>query len=197
MADLPRQQFAADLLDQAKWFLAAADLLAAAALLEPQIAQWWAAFARRSHGEDVRDPHRRVHRQYLMLVGFAVENLCKGALITRLTQEARSGVAVTGRLPQNLKRHALLELLESVEFELDPTDIGIVPRLEMCSTWYGRYPVPIDVDSHFWQRLPSGTRIPTGLFSQLDVDQVQEFIGRLKKHVGFTDPPASLLAYDA
>ena len=65
------------------WKKRADELLAVARLLEPQIHDIWTRMREwSSDPASVRPPRRDVFGVYLMLVGFAVENLLKGVLVS-------------------------------------------------------------------------------------------------------------------
>jgi hypothetical protein len=192
-----KRGFTADLLDLNKWFLAAADLLASAELLEPSVRSWWRSFLKRLDGSEVETPERRVQRVYFMLLGFAVENLCKAVLIKRLSATERVAVRKDGTLPSRFKTHDLFELLSQIGFPLDEFDDTLIPRLETASQWYGRYPVPVHASKRFLRTLPGGTEVTTALYASFDPVQAGEFIERLKKFSGFKKPKASLLDLDA
>lgn len=192
-----KRGFTADLLDASKWFLAAADLLASAELLEPSVRSWWRSLLQRIDGSKVTTPERRVQRVYFMLLGFAAENLCKAALISRLSSTERTVVRKAGTLPARLKTHDLFTLLHHIAFPLEEFDDALIPRLETASQWYGRYPVPVLASKRFLRTLPSGREVTTALYASTDPEQAREFIERLKKFSGFKKPKASLVDLDA
>lgn len=190
------EDFSNRLLDKHTWFLAAADLLRTAELVAPEVEAWWRTLQKRNHGSKEISPERRVQRVYFMLVGHAAENLCKAALVARLSAAERVVVERGGKLPADLKSHRLLRLVRAIGFPCGDDELFLLPRLEMCSVWFGRYPVPVEARRLFRQEIPDGTATNTGYFWSGDTRGVREFVERLKLFVGYVEPSPSLLEYD-
>ncbi|MGA9115884.1 MAG: hypothetical protein WB626_03820 [Bacteroidota bacterium] len=79
---------------------------------------------------------------YLMLIAFCLENLLKAHLVKNLSQDIRSEVTKTGKLPQTLNTHDLNQLAKTCGIDLDSIQNLALYRLTVFS-WRGRYLLPI------------------------------------------------------
>ena len=130
------------------WVDVADDLLASAALLEPEIRKVWAnrraSYRARSQGQEpVRLIADRYTGPYFMLVSYAVENLFKAALVRENKQSYEQEFDEKGELPEELRDHELVKLAEKVGFRFDRYKEDLLRRLTRCAKWHGRYPVPL------------------------------------------------------
>ena len=108
---------------------------------------------------------------HMMLAGFAIENLCKGYLIGRLSREDQDAVRA-GRLPKSLRTHDTLKLIELTEMTLSETEKYLVEQIDQA-IWRGRYPSPTSYE---------GMRPFAEVGS--DVRRIKAILRRLRGHVG-------------
>jgi hypothetical protein len=86
-------RFSQYILSQEAWFHTANKLIAAMKLLQPHIESYWEAFNAQFLGQDSGpEPEHSLTDVYMMLAGFAIENLCKGYLVDGLTADDRNAV---------------------------------------------------------------------------------------------------------
>jgi hypothetical protein len=136
-------KFAQSVLSQEAWFHTANKLIAAMKLLEPYIESYWKAFNAQFLGQDSEpEPAHSLTDVYMMLAGFAIENLCKGYLVDRLSPDDRNAIKGGGSFPQSLKNHNTLELIESTEMTLSETEKFVIDQINQA-IWRGRYPSSI------------------------------------------------------
>jgi hypothetical protein len=90
------------------------------------------------------DDRRRVRGVYMMLAGFAVENLIKGLLIVKYPERvtADSGIG----FPFRTAGHDTLPLFNQSGFKLTQPERELVAALQRYVNWAGRYPVALTVD---------------------------------------------------
>ena len=86
-------------------------------------------------------------------MGFAVENLCKAALVH--SERATTADRSNGKLPSFLKRHDLMDLLRDIGVTVSGSvERRVVERVTRAVLWSGRYPVPVEASD-----LTKGRRI--------------------------------------
>ena len=81
--------------------------------------------------------HLQLFHTYLMLSGFALENLLKGILV------AREPTLTDKIVSKKIKHHKLEDLFKLVGIEIDETESVMVERLTESIIWAGRYPIPL------------------------------------------------------
>ncbi|MDP9098412.1 MAG: hypothetical protein M3N48_05385 [Verrucomicrobiota bacterium] len=131
--------YSRDLLQSRTWIEAADRMTSAMSVLEPRL-ETWCRLMRESEGKawgEIDDGGLLV---YMLLGGYAVENLCKGYLATMLSPAERELVA-GGKLPPRFN-HNVLELTKLTSISLTAGDESLLTRLEAIIVWRGRYPVP-------------------------------------------------------
>lgn len=112
---------------------------------------------------------------FMLLAGFAVEDLAKGVYLRR------KGISVAdGHFPSELKRHVIRPLLDQFNIYLTPTEKGLVRRLETFVRWAGRYPVPLDVEHMMPGDLPEGGFGPPASYQSDDAEVFQTLFARLE-----------------
>jgi hypothetical protein len=149
-----RREFADAVVDSDEWFATALDLMFTAECLESKIEKYFEVMKVRGEAREKRrslvflyEPDPR--GSYLMLVAYAVENLCKGLLVVKekeLVWSAAEGGAKGNALSKTLKGHKILDLLSAIDFPFRPGDKELAALLRRNSEWSGRYPVPIRFD---------------------------------------------------
>ncbi len=80
---IARNNYSSTLLQPEAWFKAANEITAAMTQLEPKVLAWWQSIRSWADGNGIFDEHN-VSGTYMMLAGYAIENLCKGHFINRL-----------------------------------------------------------------------------------------------------------------
>lgn len=127
------------------WLHSAEQLRRAAdAVLEHVRRDWQSlprAFANALAGEQ-RPPS--VAGQYMMLAGFAIENLAKGLILVSEPRRVQPDPAKPGRLLRwEGSGHLLERLLRDANVTLSGAESELVARLETFINWAGRYPVAL------------------------------------------------------
>ena len=93
-----------------------------------------------------------VSRPYILLAGFALENLVKGLLVA-----ADPSLITSGKLDQRLKSHRLVDLARSLrQFALSTEEAEFCEMAEGAIPYWGRYPVPLSLEG----RLPEVALTP-------------------------------------
>ena len=174
-------RFSQLVLSEEAWFHAANELIAAMGLLEPLIESYWKCVnARLQDQNSEAEPEHSLVNVHMMLAGFAVENLCKGYLASRLSPKEREGVKA-GVLPESLKTHRLAHLVERTGMartilKLSETEKYLVERLGEAVFWRGRYP---SATSH------EGIRPFVQMES--DIRRIKTVLQKLRRHVRAKD----------
>lgn len=137
------------LLTPEAWKQTAQQLLAAAALIEPKIDEFW---QRRNPPSATQSSWRPWDDEfvaiYFMLCAYAIENLLKARIIQKEPATIRADFAARQKLPQVLLGHDLYELTVKAGFhKLAVEEESLLRRLSRCSVWYGRYPLPLNPES--------------------------------------------------
>ena len=164
--------FAIDVLRPDSWLEQAEGLLESASILAPELERRW------SDHLDLR----KLHRVFLMLCGFAVENFCKAVIAVRLSEDQRERVRTGGDLPSAFKTHELQKLLENVRFVVPPKDDRLVKKLEIAVTWWGRYPAPV-APSHLHPKTARGAELWPHSMGSDEIRTAVEFVQRVNSFV--------------
>jgi hypothetical protein len=136
--------YARMLLNKDSWFGAADRLTEAMEALDPAIDAWQKTILA---SEFKSWNHRGVGcmQAFMLLGGFALENLCKGCLIVErdaTTQE----IAEQGQLSKHLGNHGLRKLVLATGYRASKTQLQLLETLEKIVVWRGRYPIPKSAD---------------------------------------------------
>jgi hypothetical protein len=192
------RRFSQSVLSAEAWFRSADELIAAMDLLEPNVVRFWEdvrsiAFAADTtsdvrlkpqktdapskHEKSDAPPEHGLMDQHMMLAGFAIENICKGYLAARLSDEERQRVHQAGVLPKSFRGHHVLKLVEQTGMTLSDTEKFLLKRITDAVLWRGRYPSAI---SHEAIRP----------FAQIgsDIRHIKGILQRLRRHVRANDP---------
>ncbi|MBA4159739.1 MAG: hypothetical protein H0X65_20025 [Gemmatimonadetes bacterium] len=121
---------------------------------------------------------------YFMLVAYAMENYLKAALVQRHARTWKPEVERSGKLPQALKNHDLVELAQQVGFTLDLPEEDLLRRLERCSVWFGRYPIPLNARDLGPRAFSDGQQYNLSWFGGNDLDSVQALLQRFRTSFG-------------
>lgn len=145
-------------------------------LLEPSIAQFWRALATQGTSAEEPIPDLECLQVHLMLAGLAIENLCKGYLVTRLSPEEKAKLE-EGRLPKRLdQQHKIRKLVSEADLQTSEVENEFLTRVEDSVRWLGRYPAP-----------KSATQMINEISATTDAEQLGHFLRRLKIHVGLSE----------
>lgn len=155
-ADL-RARFAKLASNHAHWLMTAQRLYRAAQVISVDVQRRW-------DDQDFRKPPELqfqindgfqvtdIQPSYMMLMGFALENLFKARLVQLRSTELRQQILSTGRLPKVLLTHDLGELTSACSLELSESDRNALNRLVKFSVWRGRYHFPLTFEVFYHLR---------------------------------------------
>jgi len=178
MVDDPgrRGYFSKRLLEPRAWFHNANRLTLAMSLIAPSIERYWEImqeqFLREDEGFSEKTPEYDCHLIFMMLAGYAIENLCKGFLIKQLTDEELVA-AKNGKYPSRLANHNVQELVKWTGLDIDASEENLLTRVQAAAIWRARYPVPKS-DENILPAAQLGS----------DVRRINEFLQKLRRHVG-------------
>ncbi len=176
--------FTKRLLTPGYWFMTADDLTSAAERLAPDIEKFWKSLASPEESPSLSTlSGSRFQHIFMMLYGFAIENLCKGHVVTKLSTVNRS-FAKLGRLPRQLKTHDLESLVtKEIGLKVGDHEIDLLKRLKATVEWSGRYPVSL---GPLAQKKESAKEqmlaMPTGLMED-DLPRVRQLTQRIRNRV--------------
>jgi len=178
-------QFAQQLLNPNNWFLTANDLTSAADRLAPDIEAFWESLASSEDSLPLSVfSGSRFQHTFMMLYGFAIENLCKGHAVKELSPKEQQTVK-RGKLPKRLKTHDLVNLVtEGIGLTIDDHEKELLKRLKKAVKWAGRYPVSADL----MDKRKNGIRdillnMPGGINND-DLQRTRELTNRIRNQVG-------------
>lgn len=184
-AAIRRRQFLGDLRSPHKWFEAAAELQAAADLLKPKVVAWWDSLLAWQRKERKIFLEHGCHRAYMILCGFVVENLAKGALVPRLTWQAQDFIERKARLPGHLLTHNLRALVKQIGLGVSAEEQELLHRMSRMVKWEGRYPAAIEFRDDLDRIvLDDGTVYSATWIGQADVARSELLLDRIREHVG-------------
>ena len=164
------KHFAKSAANQDNWFRSANSLVAAMKQLAPLIERYFDVL-KAGDFEDL--PEHDQHFTFLMLGGYAIENLCKGCLISQLKAVELEDLREKGDFPERLRKHKLGKYVADIGFPLTAVDKPLLERVESALLWRGRYPIP----------LRSADMTPS-ISMKGDVGRLFGMIDRLRHHVG-------------
>ncbi|MEK7281362.1 MAG: hypothetical protein AAB037_03295, partial [Chloroflexota bacterium] len=104
---------------------------------------------------------------YMLLFGLAIENLAKGIQVAR-------------KLPDKLKTHKTIELLEDLHLSVTPAEAYLLERVETFVLWAGRYPIPLNPDDFLPRSNPEGGSGPLNCVTSADFEMLEALASRLK-----------------
>jgi hypothetical protein len=159
------------------WNRSADRLLEAAALIEPELRLKWREIGSRWRGEPV--PLLGLHGTRMLIMGFAIENLMKGILVTRLSASEIKR-AEGGDLPTFLKTHDLTRLAAEIGLALTERQAFWLWRLTRFSTFAGRYPVPLCHEAVMADEPPHGSKLNAKDLIDGDFEVPQQIIDLLR-----------------
>ena len=185
LQELLISQFAQQLLNPNNWFLTANDLTSAADRLAPDIEAFWESLASSEDSLPLSVfSGSRYQNIFMLLYGFAIENLCKGHAVKELSPKEQQTVK-RGKLPKRLKTHDLVNLVtEGIGLTIDDHEKELLKRLKKAVKWAGRYPVSADL----MDKGKNGIRdmllnMPGGINND-DLQRTRELTNRIRNQVG-------------
>lgn len=184
-AAIQRRQFISDLLSSHKWFEAAAELQAAADVLKPRVNAWWDSLLAWQRKERKLFLEHGCHRVYMMLSGFVVEDLAKGALVPRVSAEDYDSIQRKARLPGHLLTHNLRALVRRISLFATAEEQELLHRMTRMVKWDGRYPVATEFQASLDRLvLDDGTVASATWVGESDVERIERLLDRIRDHVG-------------
>lgn len=164
------------LLSPEAWAKKADDLLDAAAVLEPSVVAVWQA---RLQNQYTAPGILGVH---LMLVSFGIENLFKSALVRARRAELTKELDRKNELPEQLKKHKLIELAKSVDFNHTIEDEVLFHRLARAAIWSGRYPIATDLAKRSrMEKFSDGKCYSVATNLHEDVKNLRNLVSRIRE----------------
>ncbi len=170
-ADRGRRQYSTKLLDAQSWFMIGGSLVRALEKLQPVVDEWCEALK--------KDPVVPVSTIddgsvpiYMMIAGLAIENFCKGFLVTQLTVAEIEAIIDSARLPRPLSSHNLPRLVDLLGMPMSFGERCRLGAVWKAVVWRARYPIPTS-----WEGLQ-----PT-LESTSDPQRIREFLDKLRVFV--------------
>lgn len=107
-----------------------------------------------------------ISRTWILLAGFALENLIKGTIIAQ-----NPSYISNGRLSPKISNHRLLDLSNSIaDFVFTESERDLLSVLESCIPSWGRYPIPKKIKD-IEQEVPADINLKNAfdsLFVRLD-----------------------------
>jgi len=192
--DQSNHYFAEALSNPNSWLGTAANLILVCEKIETEIPVLWKGIL-----DDKSElptlfthPEKMEHRlldTYLMLMGFAMENILKAIIVSQDPNAYKNKALRQKKLPADLDGHGLLELAASINFELDAEEKSVLGRLEDHLVWAGRYPVPTKPSSYDHAfAIPSRTSSLFRMYTNTDIHTVKHIIERLQAEFHVTLP---------
>jgi predicted dienelactone hydrolase len=124
-----------------------------------------------------------------MLLGFAVENLLKAAIVKRNPRQIFDETERIHALPKIFKTHDLIWLCCQAGIALTKKQTETVTRISGLVVWAGRYPIPLVPEpegSGPWP--PIAPTSHSRMHSTDDVDWVEEILGLISAQSGIKNP---------
>lgn len=101
------------------------------------------------HGQELEDLwDMQLYPVYLLLVGYAVENLIKGIIFSRDPNLLVSGE----KLSNNHTNHSLVDLFKKTGLSMDDDIEEILIGLRQFIVWKGRYSIPKNINIYMNER---------------------------------------------
>ncbi len=111
---------------------------------------------------------------YMMLAGFAIENLAKAAIISQ-GQPSTSN----DKLAKDLNTHDLVDLLGRAAVTLTAEESFLAERLQVFVEWAGRYPIPSSVEKALPRMAPLGGSAPLNHMLGSDPAAIEMLVAKL------------------
>ena len=151
------------------WRLTAESLLRAARVLVPMMEE----DSRAAFDPATEHPEHPVGPVYMMLAGFAVENLTKALIIEKDASPVTKGGALV-----LLKTHDLIDLLDQAGLTLSEEAWYLAERLE-AFLWAGRYATATNVEAQLPRTHPQGGWGSLTHIVSSDPEDIETLVGKL------------------
>lgn len=184
-------QYEEQVLDWQLWIKQADELLAASKKLEPSMKKYWLTVTK--YFDPVKGtyspppgfkPKQLLQGTYFMLIAYAIENLLKAILIKQSIEKYKREIMRSHKLPEDLKEHDLMVLVNKAKFTINQTETNLLSRLYRNSIWQGRYPVPVNAGQLDSIVLHSGKAHFTAFLAPNDIPNLKILIRRISKYIG-------------
>jgi len=175
MGDVEDEIFVTTLRDPNAWMQKANGLLAVVAAFDHKIDDAWRdAFV----SEIARAIVHHTLPVYLMLNAFALENILK-AFIVRMQRAQWTAIK---QIPKELRTHDLFILSKTAKTQATAPAYReeLLRRLSRSSTWYGRYPIPVDSLHLAPTTLSNQEKRDLSYTTGADVDEIRCLVRDLK-----------------
>ena len=137
---------------------------------------------------------------YYMLIGFALENYYKGAIIAKLL--GRGGKIEANKLDSIVNKHQLLQLAGDAGVTIkDRLHKSYINYITECVLWRGRYPLPTEA-SHikgtisYHRPREGGLAMVTGFEHAIPVDTIHELIHQAETNLADANRVAKGAQFD-
>lgn len=159
------------------WIWEARTLLDTASLLEAHLKQYWDSLMA-SQGKTASG--RNISGIYFMLMGFAVENLLKAAVIRDKGLCFRNRFKEDEVFPDKLHTHKLVDLAKKAQLQFDRKEEDLLRRLTRNATWQGRYPVPLNYkELSGLERFDDGKEYGVSHYTSIDVELAKQLVQKI------------------
>jgi hypothetical protein len=167
-----REWFALDLNRAGSWATSARDLLDALEALTLSVQAAWRDLDAKKDAKA-----HSLHRTYLLLAGYAVENLLKGCVVLHQKWPDQT---IEDKMPSLLISHDLLWLSKQADIAwASPEETELLQRLSAFVIWLGRYPAPTRLAGAKPQKLTIGLLNTLGTMRGSDARVAEQIINRL------------------
>ena len=179
------------------WQRLSSYLFYAASKIEPDIIEYWSdpsgyTNSRISDSSHDEDQIHQLHDTYLMLVGLAIENLLKSAIVKQRSREMFDETLKTKSLPSQLMKHDLICLCKNAHIILSKDHCEFLNRLTHIILRAGRYPMPLKPESQkssFLSFLKDGVATSSmRLYLPDDIAEVKKVIEIISREASIKNP---------
>ncbi|MBK8563548.1 MAG: hypothetical protein IPN76_09425 [Saprospiraceae bacterium] len=126
-----------ELAHPSEWFHSASELFESSEVLFNNRKN--TVYQKRDKDGNVEISKYGISRTYLLLIGFAIENVIKAKLISENPEYVKEG-----KIDSNIsKGHDLLKLFDKIRtFTIDDKEVELLKMLSEAIPYWGRYPIP-------------------------------------------------------
>lgn len=170
------------------WIKQADELILASKKLVPSIKKYWITISNNFDSKKGTynpppkfKPKKLLQATYFMLVAYAIENYIKSILIRKFETTYKNEIWKTGKLPNTLIGHKLIELVKKTNLILSPEEENLLSRLSRNSIWQGRYPVPVDAIQLNSTAIHNGDLFFTAFFTLPDISNLNILTRRIRR----------------
>ncbi len=172
------------------WVSTARRLLASADLIAAEVIRRWEDMDFRKPDDQkfkIQDEFAPIDFQavYMMLIGFALENLFKAYFIRKNRDSINQSIKGSGKIPKVIKKHDLRKLAELCEISLTDDMANLLDRITKHSIWRGRYHFPLDFET-FYHLSPKNDIPSSGIgYRSDDVQVIMATVESIAESLGF------------